>query len=39
VRRDEKGEPRILPNGVVVPPCLQVNELTLWEWRDRLLWD
>lgn len=39
MRRDNLGPPKVLANGVVVKPCLQVNEFTLREWRDRLLWD
>ena len=28
--------PKTIENGVVVPPCLQINELTLEEHRQRL---
>ena len=35
VRRDEATD-RVLPNGVVTPAGLRINELTLREHRDRL---
>jgi hypothetical protein len=33
-RRDAPPPPKTLPNGVVVPPGIQVNELTLRELRE-----
>lgn len=37
--RDKLPPPRVLANGAIVPPSLQVNELSLGEWLDRTRWD
>lgn len=34
MRRDAPPPPKILPGGIVVPPGLQLNELTLRELRE-----
>lgn len=38
VSRLDNVAPKVIENGVIVPPCLQVNEMTLAEHQDYLSW-
>ncbi len=38
MNRDDHIEPKVIENGVIVPPGLQIGEMTLAEHQDYLAW-